>query len=623
MRKRWIALALTVIMSVSLAACGAKDSAGTGAGEAAEESSESAAEVEAEVEAEEVVGEEFYGKSTDFSYMLALGLAAPVVDKYEDLPAMQYVLTKEWDPDGNGNTRKIGLDILTPPGGTESDFANTLISTGDYADVMNITMASVTAGEMYEDGMSLDITDYVLQYMPNYLSWFDRHPEYKGRETTVVDGKRRYLCIYQLDETAPEPWGGMMYRRDWIVKYGTNPETGEAFSGSWDEEGNWVDDVVFPSGNSDPITITDWEWMLGLFQTALDDLGVTDGYAYSANGTGDNGVIGDMSSGFGAGAMWYIDPDTGKVICGAITDGFRTYLQAMREWYKNGWTNPAFYEHASDMFFMVDMGSVYAGKVGAWYGLTSQLGGNLDPKDGDEKNPLNGIVVFAAPTPINDKYGEEQYQNVEPFIYYATGLMGAQIVVTDKAEDKDLPALFTMLDYFYGPEGSCILTNGLSGEQVEECKTVAPEAAKMYTDWGLENGAYSVTEEGKILADPIVKTNDEIGGSTAPGRFNGLTNRTNIDNGYLPYYQHMMDLYRMYPNDCQIGGELTAQLTNEESSFNADVLNEYTTYTSRVIPEFITGEKDIYDDAQWQEFVDTLVEAGVNEYADNYNAHLE
>ena len=487
---------------------------------------------------------------------------------------------------------------------------------------MNIVMTSMTASEMYEDGMALDITDYVVQYMPNYLSYFDRHPQFAGRETIEVDGEKRYLCLYHFDEVTPGNWGGMLYRRDWIVKYGTNPETGEAFTGAW--EGNeWVDDVVFPSGETYPKYVSDWEWMLDIFQKALDEQGITDGYAYSIAYTGENGVNGDMESGFGSTGYYFIDPETGKCVYGAVQDGFRAYLECMHSWYEKGWINPVFEEHANEMFFMVDIASVYSGKVGAWYGLTSQVGGGMDTSGGDESNPLNGIVVLAAPTPINDVYGDESVQGITPFAYYSTGQFGAQLVITDKAEDKDLPALFTFLDYFYGEEGANLLTYGLSAEQVKEAEETAPEAAQLYKSWGLENGAYTVDEEGWFHKDPVVVADDNIGGACALVRFNGLTQEKYLDNGWEDYRKETMALLNMYDNSrSAIGGEITAQLTVEENEEQAERSNNISTYTAQTIPQFLTGDLDIGDDSDWADFVATLEDYDCYGYCDVINRVL-
>ena len=82
----------------------------------------------------EIRGDDYFGKSTSFSYMIANGIEGFYFDEYQDAPCLQYALSKEWDPDGNGKTRKIDLSVLTPPGGGEADYANTLVGTGDYPD---------------------------------------------------------------------------------------------------------------------------------------------------------------------------------------------------------------------------------------------------------------------------------------------------------------------------------------------------------------------------------------------------------------------------------------------------------------------------------------------------------
>ena len=629
MKKRWLALLLALVMAFSLAACTNTDSGDGKDTEAQdteapvtekEDSQEEATTTLEEVVAEDVEGDEFFGKSTDFTAMISNGISGNWFTEYEDAPVLAYNLAKEWDPDGNGNIRKVNIDVWTPPAGSENDYANTLASTGEYPDLMNIQIMNMSAAEMYEDGMILDITDYVMKYMPNYRAFFERHPEYAGRETTYVDGERRYLCVYRLDEQLPGSWGGMLYRRDWIVKYGTNPETGEAFTSEWAEDGNYTDDVVFPSGETYPKTVSDWEWMLEIFAKALESEGIEDGYAYQLGSSGENGAGGDMESGFGAANTWYIDPETNEVVYGGTKDGFRSYLEMMNNWYQKGWVNKDFYERAGEMFFVIDTASVYSGKVGAWYGLTSQLGNSLANPDVPW---MKDMCVFAAPTPINDVYGDESVQGIEPFLYYAGGLMGAQWVVSDKAADKDLPALFTFMDHFYDMEsGALELTFGLTKEQVEEAKTTAPKAYEIYSKMGLEDGAYWKNDKGEFEKNPVYYPNDvnEIGGACSLVRFLGLTEETRFDRKYLPYYADQMALYRIYDAlKAGIGTEITAQLTPDQNNNFSEVYNNVSTYCAQAVPEFITGELDIHDDAAWEEFCETIDSYDVQSYCDDLN----
>lgn len=572
-------------------------------------------------QAEAADSDHFLGKSTTFTFTATNGVNSTLFTEYEQIPPIQYILNKEWDPANNGNARKVDLKVIIPPSGNEQDYMNNMLSTGDYSDLMSLMIVSTTATEMYENGQALDITDYVMQYMPNYRAYFDRHPSMKGRETCMVDGEPRYLCLYGLVEKRMPAWGGMVYRRDWIVKYGKNPVSGESFTGSWSEDGtNWTDDVVFPSGNPDPMTISDWEWMLDIFQTALNEQGIDDGYALSI---GANGMIGiyDFESAFGDVSTWYINPQTGEAAFGATSDNYRAYLECLRTWYEKGWINPYFYEYANDMFFMIDAGSVYSGKVGAWYGMNNQLGKTLDFSGGDESNPLNGIVVFGAPNPINDVYGDETMQNITPFYYFTMSLFGGQVVVTDKAKDKDLPALFTFLDYLYSPEGTVIGTYGLNAEQTEELKEINPSSYNICVESGLANGAYTIVD-GKYRREDVYFTSEDASGTAVPLRLVRLEDESNMLYEYPEFYQHALDLWGMYPTDSMVGEEITAQLSPQERDIKATLDAEYITFTAQVIPEFITGERDIRSDADWAAFCEDVNAFKPEEYTNALNRIL-
>ena len=120
--------------------------------------------------------------------------------------------------------------------------------------------------------------------MPNYVALVHSNDTYKKNCITMVDGEEHYFSLRTIMDAPESVFQGFMYRRDWIVKYGTNPATGAAFTGGFTDPANpdsWEDDVVFPSGGTDPIYISDWEWMFEIFEKAMADLGITDGYCIS------------------------------------------------------------------------------------------------------------------------------------------------------------------------------------------------------------------------------------------------------------------------------------------------------------------------------------------------------
>ena len=542
------------------------------------------------------------GKDTDFTMLALTAITLDQYDDYDEYPAIEYWEDMEWDAKGDGNAVKLDWDIWAPTAGSESDYVNTLIATGDYPDVLNLQFASESAGQLYEDGWTLDLTDYVNAYMPNYKAWLAEHPEFIA--TNEVDGEQKYIQIYSGNKDLADPWGGYMYRRDWIVNYGTNPETGEAFHGEWveNEDGtkDWVDDVVFPSGNTDPIYISDWEWMMNIFKGYVDGLAANgvDGYCMQLPYQGAQ-LTGDLVTGFGGiGGGMYLDAD-GNIAFGATSEGMRAYTECMTNWYKNGWIDPSFAERAGDMFFMIDATTIYTGSCGLWYGLTSQL---LDGLAGDGSNPLTAnAVVYACASPINDEYGDASVQNIKPTTYYSTGYLGTSWVVTDKAEDKDIASLLTAIDYFYSDEGSLLFSKGISDE-IMASASGDEDWYQKYVDLGLPNGAYSMGEDGIPVVDSSLITDNENRGEAAWAyRLCGIS-RNRDERGYSDTMKKQFETWTMYEDSGQIQGDITSQLSAEDATAYSTMSGDFQTVVAQWLPQYIMGTYDVTDDTAWENF---------------------
>ena len=548
--------------------------------------------------------------SHSYSFWTPLGEDSSYYNSYNDNPGVEYLMSKTWK-DENGKESKISLNFMVPAAGTAGDNLNTIISTGDYTDMMDMNLFNGSILDLYEEGIVLDITPYVENYMPNYLKFLDAHPDYKKTATNVVDGEKKYLQIYGYGNVI-EPWAGYMYRRDWLVKYGKNPDDGSAFSGEYttkkedgtDNLDSWKDNVVFPSGGSDPIYISDWEWMLGIFQTALQEEEITDGYSMSLYYPGYL-ATGDLVSAFGGGGGHWFKNKESKAEFGLTSDNFRVYLQCMNTWYKNGWIDKAFTEHASDMFYAIDDVSVRQGKVGLWYGLVSQLAGKSDTGEDYTK----GMVVYGAREPINDIYGSEAQKNVEPYCFYQVSLEGGSTVLTNKAKDKDMASLFTMLDYMYSEEGIILHTMGLSKEQYEATKN------ELYTEKGLTEGAYTISADKNAeglyeieLVDPIKKEP----GLASPVRLAKFTGIYGIPEGYAKVnsesevYNHSMDEFIAYTNTGYFLGSYKSQISGEDTATCSKIDTQLTEFGAKSIPIFIQGDKDPFNDDDWQAYLKAI-----------------
>lgn len=589
---RTVALALCATMLTGMfAGCGGKtDSGNSGSTTGTESGSDSSSVPDTS------------GKDTDFTMLALTAITLDQYDDYDEYPAIEYWEDMEWDAKGDGNAVKLDWDIWAPTAGSEGDYVNTLIATGDYPDVLNLQFASESAGQLYEDGWTLDLTDYVNAYMPNYKAWLAEHPEFIA--TNEVDGEQKYIQIYSGNKDLANPWGGYMYRRDWIVNYGTNPETGEPFHGEWveNEDGikDWVDDVVFPSGNTDPIYISDWEWMMNIFKGYVDGLAANgvDGYCMQLPYQGAQ-LTGDLLTGFGGiGGGMYLDAD-GNIAFGATSEGMRAYTECMTNWYKNGWIDPSFAERAGDMFFMIDATTIYTGSCGLWYGLTSQL---LDGLAGDGSNPLTAnAVVYACASPINDEYGDASVQNIEPTTYYSAGYLGASWVVTDKAEDKDIASLLTAIDYFYSDEGSLLFSKGISDE-IMASASGDEDWYQKYVDLGLPNGAYSMGEDGiPVIDSSLVYDNENRGEAALAYRLCGIA--TNQDErGYSDTMKKQFETWTMYEDSGQIQNDITSQLSAEDATAYSTMSSDFGTVVAQWLPQYIMGTYDVTDDAAWENF---------------------
>jgi len=554
------------------------------------------------------------GEALEFSFWLYTAGDTGYYDSYKDNPSLKYALSKTYGEDN----KTIDFDFWVPASGTANDNFSTMIGSGDYADIIENTIGE-SVGTYYKDDVIIDLTEYVTENMPNYLAFLEAHPELKEYALTEVDGEEKYLGIISATDDYPYSSWGHCYRRDWIVKYGTNPETGAAFTGGYtdpDDPDSWEDDVVFPSGGSDPVYISDWEWMFEIFDTAMADLGIEDGYCYSVPYNGYNGQ-GELAASFGGGCSgyWFRTPDN-EVVYGPSSDQFRAYLTCVNTWYEKGWLDQTFDERASDMFFMIDNTSVYQGKVGMWYGLQSQIGGRMD--SGDELT--SGIYVAGCATPINDVYGDADTQFVDPYCGFAKTLVSTTYVVTPAAKDKDIATLCSFFDYFYTEEGALLRTVGLNEEQAQSVDS------EFLEEHDLKSGMYTVQEDGSCrLVDSLIK-DTSLAGACVCNKVPGIELVDNIDRGYAETFKHSMDTWIQW--NCVgniMGAHFLEYMTDEDTDTYSDISSRVTDYLTENAVKFIKGSLDIDSDSDWETFtavlkkyrVDTATEL-LQSYADQY-----
>ncbi len=564
------------------------------------------------------------GNTVSYGIWLLNGEDSSYYDSYDKNPSIEYLLKQTWGPED----KTVDLEFFIPVAGQQADNFNTLLSTGDYPDMMDTTMYTGSIIDLYEQGIAMDLTDLVDQHMPNYKAFLEANPDLDQEGSFIVNGEKKYLTVRNFRDDMTYNWGGYMYRRDWIVKYGENPVDGSAFSGSYTgtladgsvDMDSWEDNVVFPSGNTDPVYISDWEWMLDIFATAIEDQGIDDGYPMSLYYPGYI-ATGDLVCAFGGGnnGAWYKHAD-GDIRFGGDDDDFRVYLQAMNTWFENGWIDTAFPEHSSDMFFRIEDSKVRSGKVGLWYGVQAQLMGNLDDGEGFK----DGMVAFGARQPINDIYGTAAEQNVEPYTMYQIGKANNAWIITDKAEGKDLVPLLTLLDYMYSEEGALLGGLGLNQEQYEETQN------ELYTRFGLTEGAYERVPEdeargSKIYAVVDIVANDggTLMSACHSNRFFFLDPQSLILTRGTESKLNSLDQWIWYEDKGSIKGGILNQITPDEQKDISKIQNNINEFMAKSVPPFIKGEKDPFDDEDWANYVKAINKYSPDDMTEIYQQKLD
>ncbi|WP_300572555.1 hypothetical protein [uncultured Acetatifactor sp.] len=541
---------------------------------------------------------------TYYTMWIHSGPGSSYYTEYEDNPAVKYAETMTWGEEG----KSIFIDFVIPPANKEPDDLQNMYINGNLTHVLDGVICD-SADIMYANNRIIDLTEYVNQYMPNYKKVLDTVEDVRKSAVFNIDGEEKILGIVTVNESYKDVNFGYEYRRDWIVKYGSNPQTGAAFSGGYTDESDpdsWEDDVVFPSGGSDPVYISDWEWMFGIFETAMEDMGIDDGYCISMYYPGYM-WSGGLCSSFGGGTPMFYVNDQGQACFGGVSDSFRTYLECLSAWYEKGWLDKTFDQKTSDAHYAIDSAKIHQGKIGIWYGQQSTLGNRIYNQNDPSQTPLaEGIFVAGAPMPINDIYGPEECRNVIPDCTAAgVGMQGSPVYITTKAveDGKDIAALCAFFDYFYTEEGAVVKTVGLNQEQVQA------SGSDFYEKNGLTEGAYTNVSDGEYryrLADALALDGGNLKIAVSADKMPGLALVKSVDKCQSATFRASMDAWIKYPNIGLWNGTPGFLIEEEDSKAIDKIRTKLLNYLDAHTMEFIKGQKDVTDDKTWEDWCTML-----------------
>lgn len=536
------------------------------------------------------------GDEDTFTIWMGSSVDSAYYTNYGENPAIQYI-EKKFD---------INLEFIAPVVGNETDNFNTLIATGDYPDVMDLSFYTGTIADLYDngDGVCLDLTQYVNDYMPNYKGFVEAN---KTGATAYATVGGKYLTINNYNAAVPQQWGGYIYRRDWLLNYGTDPVTGAKFT-SWEENGVYRDDVNFPDGyldsdgNENPLTIADWEWMFQQFEKCPD-------YAYAIS-MGYRGYqeTGEFLCAWNTGALWNTYDEDGDgffetVKFGAGTEEFRDYMETMKAWYDKGWLDPDFATRTNDMFYQIDANTIYQGKVGAWYGTGGQLGNAIESAD---QPATKGIQAWAAPQP------KLTADSPDPAIFYQDSMETTRTwMITDAIEGKNVEKFMKMLDWLYSEEGMLLHSYGLNAAQMKEYDI----DLSLMNKYGLTNGAcFKVNENGEKDPNGTLDRVDDIIFNDSGNLAVAVASTYFIGLGAGSYHLYSPDqtpddhrknmaqeAWGKYENKGTVSNSLLAQMDSDVGQAYRNTQAALRDYLAIEVPKFIKGQSEL-NDQNWTKF---------------------
>lgn len=438
-----------------------------------------------------------------------------------------------------------------------------LLSSGDLPDLIYAQTSEYPGGvaQGVEDGVFMDITQFVDQYVPNYKALIESNEQVK-KDVTSDDG--RLLCFYQLACTedglqAEKEFLGLCVRQDWLDQLNMDA----------------------------PETIDDWYAMLKAFK---EEMGAEAPLMIGPKGTLINGAF---TSAFGVMPEFY--QEDGIVKFGPMEDGYRDFVETFRQWYAEGLIDQNFMTNNVERFPAHEYTTT--GMTGAFTHAYSMVGHGMQTQGlvSDENFELT-----AVPNPVLHK------GDTPEALPLSAGIVTDPMYVS--ADCDDLEVLGAWMNFMYSKEGAMLQGYGIEGTDY----TLDDEGNVQFTDKILNN------PDGYTPSDAYSMTvaNFRFGLSNWYGAmlYNGEEK--------LEEYFATEDIWTNQDTSKYISTKIT--MTAEETDTYNTLYSDIQTYVDESVAQFIMGTKSMDEwDAFTQQLTDMGIEECIQmkqNALDRYNA---
>ena len=453
----------------------------------------------------------------------------------------------------------VTIDLTVVERTNESDKFNLMIASGEYTDLMNMGNYSAGVEAAYEEDIIIELGDYLETEMPNYSKII--HSDQNVLKD-VQDGDM-FLKIYPIKDQIANPMGlGAFVRMDWLEDLDMEvPQT-------YDELTDVLRAFKSEKKAAEP---------MAMFNTVSMQNGLLSGGFGSLAELSSNGMGTNFANSF--------YQEDGEVIYGATADGTRKYLSWLHKLSEEGLINFENMQNRETNPFS-DMNAGYAADGTNGYIFSNQpFGGNYTTMAADQygDDKCNWW-------PVQD-VAEEAGQTIPFFEENSLVDSSGAAAISISSQCKDVEAALRFLDYGYSYDGSVLYNFGFqkgSGHEVETWD-FNDEGIPAF-DAEVMNGIATTN-----IASSIIATKD-LAGVVFDARLAFEFGERELS---------CFDAWSTNKNTNNVLGS-DVQLTAEENTDASAIYSDIITYVGTSALQFINGDLDVDDDADWDSYVSTV-----------------
>ncbi len=409
-----------------------------------------------------------------------------------------------------------------------------------------------TAGAIEEE-IIIDLADYAEQYMGNYMTILN-DPKYASYREQAYNAEGQLADISSISDDF-KPTSGTQIRKDWL----------EALKL----------DV--------PETYDDWENVLMAFK---DNYGCTNalllsGVTQMTNLIAGYGTAGASEASMGGNTvnMYQVD---GVIHNGYQDESYRAYLTMMNRWYQEGLLSPDFITASSDGAQNNMDGVILGGDTGIWF----SQGNFITQYENQAQVSEPDFAIMGIADPYSPEYNPEKTTH---FTAMGGGNQGGSSALSVSTNCQDVELACKWLDYFWTEEGQLLCNFGIEGEGFEYDENGQPQ----FSDFVVNGGNFQFMMTGYTLS--------------------GVPSLQDFDKSFFTYGENVIEAFDTWAAcvDDLYTLPTAMSLNTDQSEAYSSTFGDITTMAQERIGRFITGELDI--EKEWDTFQEDLISMGIED----------